>query len=439
MTSVSRASKIETFAQRSDLILVLNLAVCSLEVSEKQELCQGLKLHDDCDLSDGQSQISVAGTAGLAGPGEYGSLYTSLELREQDHTQAQAERDRTTLVEALQETHEEHACSSSHSEDGQSKHGRLPGRADAEHHPYTVVSGNPSFVEMHVSATHLIEASKYFETLLAGQFQEACPQDDSSIGRIALEEVYAPAFTILMNIAHSRYWRLPERVDTEMLFELCMLIHMYDMHESAVLQTDLWFGYLHDTVSEHSVAHLHRWSFICYVLRKTEAFRAVTEILQRCHLQSAVHNIPLPPCFDGKVQQSRQEAVALCAQSLEAVLNDYGDTTEVRCLYVRRECDELTLGSLIRALRNANLYPPSTRVSMHTIDAIDHKLRHLWLRSYCSLSENTDELWGRQSPGKNYSQQDRTSECGCGSRIEAVREQLVRNTRGVSLQSVVPQ
>lgn len=160
-------------------------------------------------------------------------------------------------------------------------------------------------VETHVSAVHLIEASKYFETLLAGRFLEAGKVDTGAMRRIPLQDIYAPAFILLMDIVHSRYHRLPAHIDAEMLFQLCILIDMYAMHESTTLQSYLWFQRLIHQIPVCAAANLHHWAFICYVLRKSEQFRAVTAILQRYYVDSDNPcKIPLPSSLESKSCQS---------------------------------------------------------------------------------------------------------------------------------------
>ncbi|KAJ9658688.1 hypothetical protein H2198_003566 [Neophaeococcomyces mojaviensis] len=163
-------------------------------------------------------------------------------------------------------------------------------------------SSGSSHVEVHVSSMHLIEASRYFETLLVGKFQEASEK------QIALTEIHAQAFIILMNIVHSRYRHLPKRVEPEILFQLCILIDMYGMHDSTVLQTDLWFECLLKEIPDHSAPNLHHWAFICYVLKKAEAFQAVTATIQKFYIESAVPSIPLPSSYEGE-----QHQILICA------------------------------------------------------------------------------------------------------------------------------
>lgn len=134
-------------------------------------------------------------------------------------------------------------------------------------------------VETHVSAVHLIEASKYFQTLLAGHFLEAGKVGTGATRRIPLHKIYAPAFILLMDIVHSRYHRLPAHIDAQMLFQLCILIDMYGMHESTILQSYLWFQRLSHQIPVCAAANLHHWAFFCYVFQKSKQFQAVIVVL----------------------------------------------------------------------------------------------------------------------------------------------------------------
>jgi len=150
-------------------------------------------------------------------------------------------------------------------------------------------------IEMQVSAAHLIESSKYFETLLTGPFRE---EKESSI---LLEEVPVQPFKILMDVIHHRNKHVLKYLEAEILYQLCVLIDMYKMHEATVLWTNLWFQQLCDQIPQEKSASLQHWAFICYVLQEAEQFQAVTQILQR-HFEEGAdeYKVPLPPAFDGE-------------------------------------------------------------------------------------------------------------------------------------------
>jgi len=158
-----------------------------------------------------------------------------------------------------------------------------------------------SWVEMHVSSAHLVQSSKYFETLLTGPFAETKASSVSDVRRIPLKEVAIPPCRILMNIIHNRTNSLPERVQAETLYQLCLLIDMWEVHEATALLTDRWFTQLRDQIPQGKSARLRHWTFICHVLHKPEQFQALTALLQRHYVASMpLDDVPLPASFDGK-------------------------------------------------------------------------------------------------------------------------------------------
>ena len=161
------------------------------------------------------------------------------------------------------------------------------------------------WVEAHVSAKHLTEVSAYFSTLLQGRFTEARRDPVPGCRRLTLHEVYAPAFVHVLNILHLRHHDVPRRIDPAMLFQVCVLIDMYDIHDALALQTDLWFQDLARRIPTTAAPTLYHWAFICYALKKREAGRRVMRILLRCYTAFPVLQVPLPARYRGTLLPSR--------------------------------------------------------------------------------------------------------------------------------------
>lgn len=155
--------------------------------------------------------------------------------------------------------------------------------------------------EMHVSSAHLSQSSKYFRALLSGSFREASGHSASDSRRIDLDEVPVEPFVILMKILHHRNRSLPKVVSAELLYQLCVMIDMYEMHEATSLWTDQWFANASYQIPQKYSTSLRHWAFICYVLQKEESFKKVTANLQRYFVEGAdADEIPLPAKFDGE-------------------------------------------------------------------------------------------------------------------------------------------
>lgn len=207
MAAVNETMKTKIFAKKADLVLLLN------------SRSSGFDFPKEKDNNPASLELSPERTQAAWIP----ATPSQIELHETEHAEVDGEVDGIGLEDAPSEVGEavaEDVLEQDTAEDVCERHDRS------------------SLIELHVSAMHLTEASKYFEALLTGQFREAC-RDAGAIRRVPLEDIYAPAFMLLMEIAHSRYHNLPARVDAEMLFQLCILIDMYDMHELTILQTDL--------------------------------------------------------------------------------------------------------------------------------------------------------------------------------------------------------
>lgn len=159
----------------------------------------------------------------------------------------------------------------------------------------------PDIVEMHVSAMHLIEASKHFETVLADEFQRPRQPGPQNVQTIHLWGINAPALRILMMIAHARYNQLPTYIDFQMLFEVCLQIDKYDMHELTALQVNIWFEHLMDQIPSHPTRDIDQWIFVCYVLQKPKQFEELTEMVLKHYFDAAGgFEHPLLTHFRGK-------------------------------------------------------------------------------------------------------------------------------------------
>ncbi|KAI9782553.1 MAG: hypothetical protein M1816_001850 [Peltula sp. TS41687] len=195
--------------------------------------------------------------------------------------------------------------------------------------------------------------------------------------------------------------------------------------------TDLWFLQLCNQIPQGKSADLRHWAFICYVLQKAKQFQAVTAILQR-HFDVSMdtNEVPLPAAFDAKLQETCQNARSRCAKSLRTLVCDYEDTTQSQCHRGLSECDDLSLGSLVRALNAAGLSTSAVETSGFTIDVLLRKLAVLRVRSYCSLTGDLDVSWTTTSRKKSYKAGMKASGCGCSDRLLAISQQLEVDVSG---------
>ena len=177
--------------------------------------------------------------------------------------------------------------------------------------PNTAVNGHtpPSEVRIKVSSKHLNLASRYFRTNF-GWGAHLDDTDPAGPPRAADGRIHVPlegfdpaAVKIVLNIIHSRGFRVPKSLDLPALTRVAAFVDAFQAHEAVEAYGDRWIAPLAKSpvVANGSGSELARWIFISSVFRQYDLFREVTRtaITQSTGPISA-QGLPIPDAIISK-------------------------------------------------------------------------------------------------------------------------------------------
>lgn len=173
---------------------------------------------------------------------------------------------------------------------------------DSQHHSHPL-----TYVHMLISSKHMILASSVFEAMLKTHYIEGQTLETKGKVEIPLPDDDPDAFTILLDIIHSRTNQVPRQVDLGLLTKLSILVDKYQMHEAAGIFPEVWMGELRACLPIASPEEILSWLCISWVFQNSDIFRQVTEILiltsDSEFGEDDVSELPIPKAVVGTVPQ----------------------------------------------------------------------------------------------------------------------------------------
>lgn len=183
-----------------------------------------------------------------------------------------------------------------------------------------------------VSSRHLMLASRYFETLLGGDYSEARNLRANGHVEIPMLSEDFDTMTILLNIIHGASRKVPRQVTLEVLSRLAVLVSKLGMLETVEFFSDTWIDHLQGAglpkVYNVDVLPL---LFVFWVFDRPKEFKGMTKMTQRESNErldddlKSLKDVKIPPTIIGKSQTSEEYAWKLtrhrCHQARPRIRN----------------------------------------------------------------------------------------------------------------------
>jgi len=137
-------------------------------------------------------------------------------------------------------------------------------------------------VQCIVSSHHLMLASRYFETILSGEFEEAKMLRATGHVEITMPDEDLDSMVILLNIIHGASRKVPRNVSLEVLSKLAVLVSKYGMLETVEFFSDTWIDHLQrEGLPKAYTKEVLRLLFVFWVFDRETEFRDMTRLAQR--------------------------------------------------------------------------------------------------------------------------------------------------------------
>jgi hypothetical protein len=147
-------------------------------------------------------------------------------------------------------------------------------------------------VQMIVSSKHLMYASRYFQTMLAGNWAETKSRNGYRY-HIAAHDWSLEAILILMNILHGRTREVPRKLDLETLAQVAALTDYYECSDAVDFFSKTWAENLEDPEpSAYGRKLLLRLS-IAWVFGEEAVYHKLAKIVLRS-IRGPMHQLDLP-------------------------------------------------------------------------------------------------------------------------------------------------
>ncbi|KUJ15815.1 uncharacterized protein LY89DRAFT_734964 [Mollisia scopiformis] len=269
-------------------------------------------------------------------------------------------------------------------------------------------------VLMQVSSKHLMLASPVFKAMLTSPFSEGQTLARTGHVDIELPEDDCVAFTILMNVIHSKGRKVPSVLSLKLLAIVSMLVDKYQLQEIAAVFSDIWIRemalvvtyFYDDTVFyDRNIDVLTHWLLIAWVFRHTVLFEEVSKALvqaARFPLPAVPDEVPIPQSIFDAIDARRMKCLSEIFREVSGWVDHYHEKpwnvsctgatetpSSVSCTSTtetRRNCDTQVLGSLIRACSVCFIWPtPKRPYTGHSVQGVLERIAELNVISLCDI------------------------------------------------------
>ncbi len=137
-------------------------------------------------------------------------------------------------------------------------------------------------VQCIVSSRHLMLASRYFETILSGEFTEAKTLRATGRVEISFVEEDLDSMIILLNIIHGAGRKVPRTIGLEGLSKLAVLVSKFGMLETVEFFSDTWIDHLQrEGLPKAYTREVLRLLYVFWVFDREREFGDMTRLAQR--------------------------------------------------------------------------------------------------------------------------------------------------------------
>jgi hypothetical protein len=140
-------------------------------------------------------------------------------------------------------------------------------------------SDNNEDIEMRVSSSQLALVSPYFRAMLRGGWKEGqFLRVDGSL-RLYAEVWDWNALTIIMNIIHCRFRRVPREINLEMMAKVLVMVDYFECDEMIEPFSREWLGQMKPTppnLTDLNLRDITLWIWVSWELRLKDHFKTAT-------------------------------------------------------------------------------------------------------------------------------------------------------------------
>lgn len=152
-----------------------------------------------------------------------------------------------------------------------------------------------------VSSKHLALTCPYFQSMFDKRWSEGETLQSHGQVEVQTYDFDVEALLLLMKVLHCQTKDVPERVTTETITNIAVLVDFYGCHDAVTLVTNLWFKQFDWTGLNTLNPALIQSLCITWVFKKGSEFAHMTHIAQRkstTRLQT--YGLPIPPRLLGE-------------------------------------------------------------------------------------------------------------------------------------------
>ncbi|RAR04548.1 hypothetical protein DDE82_004505 [Stemphylium lycopersici] len=219
----------------------------------------------------------------------------------------------------------------------------------------------PPALVYQISSTHLITASPRFKEELASQ-NEGC-KDENGLFHLKASRWDPDAFTILLNVLHTRYRRVPKELSLEMVAKIAVMIDYYRCGEAFELISEIWIRHLraHHSIPKTYNRDLMLWVLVSWVFKLPKEFsRCTARALRQCTQPSIQYlELGIPPVILQAIQTRRSSAIAQVLETCNYWIDEFSDTYTCKVgEHMSFECSSMLLGALMKQMKGLGFLSP---------------------------------------------------------------------------------
>lgn len=266
-------------------------------------------------------------------------------------------------------------------------------------------------VQCIVSSHHLMLASRYFETILSGEFEEAKMLRTMGHVEITMLDEDLDSMIILLNIIHGASRKVPRNVSLEVLSKLAVLVSKYGMLETVEFFSDTWIDHLQrEGLPKAYTKEVLRLLFVFWVFDRETEFRDMTRLAQREADDKfeedvrKLEGVKIPVGIIDAIKQARVSALESALTIIHTLISKYMDGSALCDAALDEElryaCDAMVLGSLLKSSRKIGIWPkPETPFPGRKYKGLAKAIRGIKILDVCN--KTSSRKWNSHGPAGN--------------------------------------
>lgn len=254
-------------------------------------------------------------------------------------------------------------------------------------------------------------ASRYFETILSGEFEEAKMLRATGHVEITMPDEDLDSMVILLNIIHGASRKVPRNVSLEVLSKLAVLVSKYGMLETVEFFSDTWIDHLQrEGLPKAYTKEVLRLLFVFWVFDRETEFRDMTRLAQREADDKfeedvgKLEGVKIPPGIIDAIKQARVSALESALSVIHALITKYMDGSALCDAALddelRYACDAMVLGSLLKSSRKIGIWPkPEAPFPGRKYKGLAKAIRGIKILDVCN--KTSSRRWNSHGPAGN--------------------------------------